>query len=102
MAEKFCRKWRLPRHFWFLLHDLILIIIIIIIIINDPHFAIQNHASISFNLHNEELQNFVRLINIMGVIKSIMKRWMARAARVMEKRNPCRVLVGKSEVKRLL
>jgi hypothetical protein len=20
MAEKFCRKWRLPRHFWVLLH----------------------------------------------------------------------------------
>jgi hypothetical protein len=38
----------------------------------------------------------------MGVIKSIMKRWVAHAARVVEKRNACRVLVGKSEVKRLL
>ena len=76
-------------------HD---IIIIIIIIINDLHFAIQNRGFISFNLHNEELQNFVRLINIIGVIKLIMKRWMAHPTRVVEKRNACRVLVGKSEV----
>jgi len=74
----------------------------LIIIINYLHFTIQNHAFVSFNPHNEELQNFVRLINIMGMIKSILKKWMALAARIVEKRNACRVLVGKSEVKRLL
>jgi hypothetical protein len=52
-------------------------------------------------LHNEELHNLYSSPNIIGMIKSRM-RWAGYVARMGEKRNACRILVGKQEGKRPL
>jgi hypothetical protein len=49
-------------------------------------------------LHNEELHNFYSSPSIIRMIKSRRMRW----ARMGEKRNACRILVGKPERKRPL
>jgi hypothetical protein len=53
-------------------------------------------------LHNEELHNLYSSPNIINMIKSRMIRWAEHAARIGEKRNAYRILVGKPEGKRRL
>jgi hypothetical protein len=53
-------------------------------------------------LHNEELHNLYSLPSIIRIIKSRRMRWAGHVARMGEKRNVCRLLVGKSEEKRPL
>jgi hypothetical protein len=53
-------------------------------------------------LHNEELHNLYCLPSIIRIIKSRRMRWAGHVARMGEKRNVCRLLVGKPEGKRPL
>jgi hypothetical protein len=53
-------------------------------------------------LHNEELHNLYSSPSIIRVIKSRRMRWAEHAARMGEKRNAYRILVGKPERKRPL
>jgi hypothetical protein len=53
-------------------------------------------------LHNEELHNLYSSPGIIRIIKSRRMRWVGHAARMGEKRNVYRLLVGKPEGKRLL
>jgi hypothetical protein len=52
------------------------------------------------NLHNEELQNFYSPSRIIRTIKSRRMRWAGNVARIGEKRNAYRILVGKPKGKR--
>jgi hypothetical protein len=53
-------------------------------------------------LHNEELHNLYSSPSIIRVIKSRRMRWAGHVARMGEKRNAYRILVGKPEGKRPL
>jgi hypothetical protein len=53
-------------------------------------------------LHNEELRDLYSSPSIIRVIKSRRMRWAGNVAHMGEKRNVCRLLVGKPEGKRLL
>jgi hypothetical protein len=53
-------------------------------------------------LHNEELHNLYSSPSIIRVIKSRRTRWAGHVARMGEKRNAYRILVGKTEGKRPL
>jgi hypothetical protein len=53
-------------------------------------------------LHNEELHNFCSFTSIIRMIKSRRIRWAGHVARMVEKRNAYRILVGKPEGKRSL
>jgi hypothetical protein len=53
-------------------------------------------------LQNEELHNLYSSPNIIRVIKSKRMRWAGHVARIGEKRNAYRILVGKPEGKRPL
>jgi hypothetical protein len=53
-------------------------------------------------LHNEELHNLYFSPNIIRLIKSRNKRWTGHVARMGEKMNADRILVGKPEGKRPL
>jgi hypothetical protein len=53
-------------------------------------------------LCNEELHNFYTSPNIIRMIKSRRMRWVGHLPRMGTKRNACRILVEKSERKRLL
>jgi hypothetical protein len=53
-------------------------------------------------LHNEELHNLYSSPNIIRMIKSRKTRWAGHVARMGEKRNAYRILVGKPEGKRPL
>jgi hypothetical protein len=53
-------------------------------------------------LHNEELHNLFPSPSIIRIIKSRRMRWAGNVARMGEKRNASRLLVGKPEGKRLL
>jgi hypothetical protein len=53
-------------------------------------------------LHNEELHNLYSLPSIIRIIKSRRTRWAGHVARMEEKRNAYRLLVGKPERKRPL
>jgi hypothetical protein len=53
-------------------------------------------------LHNEELHILYSSPNIIRMIKSRRMRWTGRVARMGEKRNAYRILVGKPEGKRSL
>jgi hypothetical protein len=53
-------------------------------------------------LHNEELRNLYSSQSIIRMIKSRRMRWAGHVARMGEKRNAYRILVGKPEVKRPL
>jgi hypothetical protein len=53
-------------------------------------------------LHNEELHNLYSSLSIIRNIKSRGMRWMGHVARMGEKKNVYRLLVGKSEGKRPL
>jgi hypothetical protein len=50
-------------------------------------------------LHNEELHNLRPSPNIIRIVKSKRMRWAGHVAQMGEKRNPCRILVGKPEEK---
>jgi transcription termination factor 2 len=53
-------------------------------------------------LHNEELHNLYSSPNIIRMIKSRRMRWAGHVARMGEKRNANRILVGKLEGRRPL
>jgi hypothetical protein len=53
-------------------------------------------------LHNEELRDLYSSPSIIRIIKSRRMRWAGHVARMGEKRNACRLLVGKPEGKRPL
>jgi hypothetical protein len=53
-------------------------------------------------LHNEELHNLYSSPSIIRIIKSERMRLAGHVARMREKRNVCRLLVGKPEGKRPL
>jgi hypothetical protein len=53
-------------------------------------------------LHNEELYALFSSPNIIRVIKSRRLRWAGHVARMGERRDACRVLVGKPEGRRSL
>jgi hypothetical protein len=53
-------------------------------------------------LHNEELHNLYFSPNIIRVIKSSWMRWAGHVARMREKRNAYRILLGKPEGRRPL
>jgi hypothetical protein len=53
-------------------------------------------------LHNEELHDLYSLPSIIRIIKSRRMRWVGYMARMGEKRNVYRLLVGKPEGKRPL
>jgi hypothetical protein len=53
-------------------------------------------------LHNEELHNLYCSPSIIRIIKSRRMRWAGHVARMGEKRNVYRILVGKPEGKRPL
>jgi hypothetical protein len=51
-------------------------------------------------LHNEELHDLYSSPSIIRIIKSRSMRWAGHVARMGEKRNACRLLVGKPDGKR--
>jgi hypothetical protein len=53
-------------------------------------------------LHNEELHDLYSSPSIIGMMKSRRMRWVGYVARIREKRNAYRILVGKPEGKRPL
>jgi hypothetical protein len=53
-------------------------------------------------LHNEEFHNFYSPPSIIRMIKSKRMRWAGRVARIGNKRNVYRILMGKPEGKRPL
>jgi hypothetical protein len=53
-------------------------------------------------LHNEELRDLYSPPSIIRIIKSRRMRWVGHVARMGEKRNSYRLLVGKPEGKRPL
>jgi hypothetical protein len=53
-------------------------------------------------LHNEELHNLYSSSSVIRIIKSRRMRWAGHVARMWEKRNAYRILVGKPEGKRPL
>jgi hypothetical protein len=53
-------------------------------------------------LHNEELHDLYSLPSIIRVIKSRRIKWAGHAAQMGEKRNACRLFVGKPEGKKPL
>jgi hypothetical protein len=53
-------------------------------------------------LHNEELHDLYSLPSIIRIVKARRMRWTGHVARMGEKRNAYRLLVGKPAGKRLL
>jgi hypothetical protein len=53
-------------------------------------------------LHNEELHDFYSSPSMLRIMKSRRMRWAGHVTRMEEKRNACRLLVGKPEEKRPL
>ena len=53
-------------------------------------------------LHNEELNDLYYSPNIVRLIKSRRMRWAGHVARIWERRDVCRVLVGEPEGRRSL
>jgi hypothetical protein len=53
-------------------------------------------------LHNEELHELYSSPSIIRIIKARRMRWAGSVARMREKRNTYRLLVGKSELRRSL
>jgi hypothetical protein len=53
-------------------------------------------------LHNEELHDLYSSTSIIRIIKSRRMRWVGHVARMGEKKNASRLLVGKPEGKRPL
>jgi hypothetical protein len=63
---------------------------------------LEPHDHHSRKLHNEELHNLCSSPSIIRMIKSRRMRWAGHVARIGEKRNAYRILVGKPERKRPL
>jgi hypothetical protein len=55
-----------------------------------------------FVLHNEELHDLYSSPSIIRIIKARRMRWAGHVARMGEKMNACRLLVGKPEGRRPL
>jgi hypothetical protein len=55
-----------------------------------------------FSMHNEELHNLYSSPSIIRIIKARRMRWAGHVARMGEKRNVYRLLVGEPEGKRPL
>jgi hypothetical protein len=53
-------------------------------------------------LRNEELYNLYSSPSVVRMIKSRRMRWAGHAARIRERRNAYRILVGKPEGRKLL
>jgi hypothetical protein len=53
-------------------------------------------------LHSEELHDLYSSPNIIGIIKSRRMMWVGHVAQMGEKRNACRLLVGKTKGERPL
>jgi hypothetical protein len=53
-------------------------------------------------LHNEDLHNLYSSPSIIRMMKSRRMRWAGHVAQIGDKRNPYRILMGKSERERLL
>jgi hypothetical protein len=53
-------------------------------------------------LHNKELRNSYTSTNVIRMIKSRRMRWIRHVARLVDKKNACRILVGKPDGKRPL
>jgi hypothetical protein len=53
-------------------------------------------------LHNEELHNLYSQPSVIRMIESRRMRWLGSVARMREKRNAYRILVGKAERKKPL
>jgi hypothetical protein len=53
-------------------------------------------------LHNEELHNLYSSPSIIRMIKSRRMKWTGHVVRILEKRNACKIYVGKPEGKRPL
>jgi hypothetical protein len=63
----------------------------------------RNEATVGWRqLHNYELHNFYSSPSTITMIKSKRKRWAGHVARMKEKRNAYRILMGKPEGKRAL
>jgi hypothetical protein len=62
----------------------------------------MGHISCWRKLHKEELHNLYSSPNVIRLIKSRRMRWAGHVARVGEKMNAYRILVGKTEEKRPL
>jgi transcription termination factor 2 len=60
------------------------------------------HKNCWRKLHNEELHNLYSSSNIIRMIMSGRMRWAGHVARMEEKRNAYRILVGKPERRRPL
>jgi hypothetical protein len=73
-----------------------------------PHTLYQQVKPVNFDwhmwrkLHNEELHNLYSSPSIIRITKSKTMRWAGHMARMGEKRNVYRLLVGKPEGKRPL
>jgi hypothetical protein len=53
-------------------------------------------------LHNEELRDLYPSPSVISVIRSRSMRWAGQVALMVEKKNTCRLLVGKPQGKRPL
>jgi hypothetical protein len=53
-------------------------------------------------MHNVDLRNLLAAPSIIRAIISRRTRWLGNVARIRASRNSCRIVVGKSEVKRRL
>jgi hypothetical protein len=63
------------------------------------HFISSSVSNFWRKLHNEELHNLYYSPSIIRMIKSSRMRWAGHVARMGEKRNAYRILVGNSEGK---
>jgi hypothetical protein len=54
------------------------------------------------NLHKEKLQGLYSSLNTVRVVTKSRTQWAGNVVCMEEKRHACRILVGKSEDKRLL
>jgi hypothetical protein len=64
--------------------------------------GVLNMHKILLKLHHEEIHNLYSSPNIIRTIKSRRRRWTGHVARMVEKRNAYRILVGKLEGRRPL
>jgi hypothetical protein len=67
---------------------------------NEHLFGNKRRNQNAHKLHNEELRDLFSSPSIIRMIKSRRMRWAGHVARMGEKRNAYRLLVGKSEEKR--
>jgi hypothetical protein len=66
------------------------------------HTPVCMYIYIYIYMHNEELRDLYSSPSIIRIMKSRRMRWAGHVAQMGEKRNACRLLVGKPERKRPL